>query len=131
MLALGRLEQAMPFASIKLGALQTSCLQVQWGDPVAGFLVAKGQTYSTVYCRRLLFLYVGLATWVVFSFNFRPCHCYQVEFACHRYRGKFESQHQALELELARKIFLQDEEGAVVKPIVEQPKASAACAFFQ
>jgi hypothetical protein len=46
-LALGRLEQAMPFASIKFGALQTSWLQAQWSDPVAGFLVAKGLVVGT------------------------------------------------------------------------------------
>lgn len=40
-LALGRLEQAMPFASINFGALQTSWQRAQWGDPVAYFLVAK------------------------------------------------------------------------------------------
>ena len=46
-LALGRLEQAMSFASIKFGALQTSWLQAQWSDPVAGFLVAKGLVVGT------------------------------------------------------------------------------------
>ena len=55
-----------------------------------------------------------------------------VEFACHRYQGRLESQHQALERGGSRKILVQDEEGAtVVNPIVEQPKAAADCVFFQ
>jgi len=89
--------------------------------PLQVFLLQKGsllgQTYSTVGFYDLLCRLGDLGC---------------VEFACHRYQGRFESQHQALKREGSRKILVQDEEGAtVVNPIVEQPKAAADCVFFQ
>ena len=89
--------------------------------PLQVFLLQKGsllgQTYSTVGFYDLLCRLGDLGC---------------VEFACHRYQGRFESQHQALKREGSRKILVQDEEGTtVVNPIVEQPKAAADCVFFQ